>query len=327
MQGRKGTSHKDSDSQVEAPLEKFVHIIPTTQVSVDYTSELGRGSFGTVYKGKYKGKPCAVKIFNTGVDIEKKAKVYSLIQHHENIVLVYGLWYGESKDGPAFPDGQPALVMELCSTNLKSYLDERNLHNNRFTIASKLTILHQITSAMIYLHSQNIVHGDLSAANVFLQNEGPPPVPRVRVGDFGQAPCVLNAESLKHLTKTPGKRDIMPPEVLQEEIAELTMYVDVFSFGCLVPYVATCVYPKPAPMGSTEFEKRKQCLYGVREAQLRIFEPLMKKCLSDKPHWRGTFEDILSLIRPNLNKYVKEKYAESEEKKTVSICVGFSLHI
>ena len=268
------------------------------------------------------GKPCAVKVFNTGVvkgDIAREAEVTSLIQHHENIVQVYGLWYGESEDGNTFPDGQPALVMELCSTNLKSYLDGKKKNpRDTHSLKDKLTILYQITLAMIYLHCQHIVHGDLSAANILLQISGQQPsqLLTAKVGDFGQA-RVLNPKTLKHLTKDHGKDDIMPPEVLKGDIVTLTIEVDVFSFGCLVPYVATCVYPKPAPMG-LEFDRRKPCLKGVAETQQRIFLPLMEKCLADKSHLRGTFEDVQSMLGPQMNKFVKGTYSETEEEKTVS---------
>ena len=268
------------------------------------------------------GKPCAVKVFNTGVvkgDIAKEAEVTSLIQHHENVVQVYGLWYGESTDGNSFPDGQPALVMERCSTSLKSYLDGKKKNpGDTYTLKERLTILYQVTLAMIYLHSQHIVHGDLSAANILLQIVGqqPSPVLTAKVGDFGQA-RVLNPETLKRLTTTHGKEDIMPPEVLKGDIVTLTIAVDVFSFGCLIPYVATCVYPKPAPMG-LEFDRRKPCLRGVSQTQQRIFEPLMEKCLADKSHLRGTFEDVQSILGPQMNKFIEGTYSETEEEKTVS---------
>ena len=273
------------------------------------------------------GKPCAVKIFNTGVvkgDIAREAEVTSLIHHHENIVQVYGLWYEESEDGNNFLDGQPALVMELCSTNLKSYLDgkKKNPHDTH-SLKDKLTILYQVTSAMIYLHSRRIVHGDLSAANILLRISGQQPsqVLTAKVGDFGQA-LILNPETLKHLPKDHGKDDIMPPEVLKGDIVTLTIAVDVFSFGCLVPYVATCVYPKPALVGS-EFVRRKHCLRFVPETQRRLLLPLMEKCLADKPHLRGTFEDIRAMLGPLIKTFVEGTYSEAEEEKIVSLFIDW----
>ena len=305
------TGSKKAD-QLENPL----YTLPSPDVSVDYKTILGRGSFGLAYEGKYKGKSCAVKFFNAGVDIEE-AEVGLLIQHHENIVQVYGFWYGDNEKDKGRV--QPAIVMELCSTNLKSYLDDQKKPNNRLTLDSKLTILHQITSAMMYLHSQNIVHGDLSAANVLLQIDGPESsqVLTVKATDFGQA-RFLKMDSLKRLSKTHGRDDIMPPEVLQGKVPKLTTQVDVFSFGCLIPYVAYCVYPKPAKHGS-EFEKRKHYLNDVSETQQRIFLPLMEKCLADEPHLRETFENIAGMLARHMKKYVKVKHPKAEEEKDLVV--------
>jgi serine/threonine protein kinase len=305
---------------VSATVRGPQHLLPPSQVSVDFYNQLGAGSFGKVCKGKYQGKECAVKIFNTGVlkkDIKKEAEVSFMIQHHHNIVQVYGLWYntGEKEDG-ASSGRQPAIVMELCSNNLKAYLDDKRKCNDSVTLKNKLTILHQITSAMIYLHSQNVVHGDLSAANVLLQTDGPESSQAltVKVADFGKA-RVLNAETLKYLTKTHGNADIMPPEIFQKKGAnlELTIQVDVFSFGCLVPYVATYVYPTPAQTGS-EFARREKLLDGLKETQKRIFTPLMKKCLENDRHCRGTFENVLSMLVPHVKSYVNKGYSESEDE-------------
>ena len=40
----------------------------------------------------------------------------------------------------------------------------------------------------------------------------------------------------------------------------------------------------------TEFEKRARCITGCRDQH--VFEPMMKKCLSEHPRERGTFEDM-----------------------------------
>ena len=214
---------------------------------------VGAGSFATVYQGKYKGNKCAIKVFSSGVvrkDIEKESQLASIVQHHPNVVLVHGLWLG-SRAYP-LPDDQPALVMELCSTSLRKYLTERK-HKNElvlFTLHSKLEVLRDVAAGMIYLHSKQIVHGDLTAVNILLNIKGSEVVV-AKVADFGQA-RVLDPDTLRHITSKPGRDDIMPPEVRESQgPVELTTAVDVFSFGCLIPHVASCVYPEPRqdPLG------------------------------------------------------------------------------
>ena len=202
-----------------------------------------------MYQGKYKGDKCAIKVFNSGVvrkDIEKESQLASIIQHHPNVVLVHGLWCGS----PAYqvPDDQPALVMELCSTNLWKYLKDKKDKNEiaLFKLHSKLEILRDVAAGMIYLHNVQIVHGDLKAINILLNIKGSEVVV-AKVADFGQA-RILDQDTFRHITAKPRRNDIMPPEVRQSRgEVELTTAVDVFSFGCLIPHVASCVYPEPRP--------------------------------------------------------------------------------
>ena len=217
------------------------------------------GSFATVYQGiqKYKGK-CAVKVFNRGVvrkDIEKELELSSIVQHHDNVVLVHGLWYGNPAN--QLPHDQPALVMELCNTSLWKYLREKKDKGEiaLFSVHSKLEILRDVAAGMIYLHSEQIVHGDLTAANILLNIKESEVV--AKVADFGQA-RILDPDTLHHITSKPRRSDIMPPEVRESQgPVELTKSVDVFSFGCLIPHVASCVYPEPRrdPLGRFVFMK------------------------------------------------------------------------
>ena len=198
-----------------------------------------------MYQGKYKGYKCAIKVFNSGVvrkDIEKESQLASIVQHHPNVVLVHGLWCGS----PAYQLDQPALVMELCSTSLWKYLKEKKDKNETalFRLHSKLEILRDVAAGMIYLHSEQIVHGNLRAISILLNIKGSEVVV-AKVANFGQS-RILDQVTLRHLTAMTRQNDIMPPEVRQSsDQVELTKAVDVFSFGCLIPHVVSCVYPKP----------------------------------------------------------------------------------
>ena len=218
--------------------------------ALDKSKVVGAGSFSTIYQGKYKGNKCAIKVFNSGVvrkDIERELQLASIVQHHPNVVLVHGLWYGNAAN--PLPDEQPALVMELCSTNLFKYLTEKRDKGDMifFSMNSKLEILRDVAAGMIYLHSVQIVHGDLTAVNILLNIMGSEVV--AKVADFGQE-RVLDPDTLCHVTSKPGKKNIMPPEVISvpdgsQYQMKLTKAVDVFSYGCLIPHVASCVYPEP----------------------------------------------------------------------------------
>ena len=58
-----------------------------------------------------------------------------------------------------------------------------SLHLCHFSLLSEkliLDIVHQMVSAISYMHAHNVLHRDLKTANIFLTKEG-----LVKIGDFG----------------------------------------------------------------------------------------------------------------------------------------------
>ena len=200
------------------------------------------------------GKNCAVKVFNSGV-IQKEAlqnrDIDSVIQHHPNVVQVYGLWYVNPAN--SLPSKDPALVMELCSMSLDAYLKERldKGEVSTFRLDKRLGILSGVTSGMIYLHSKRIIHGDLSAKKVLLSFSGPSTDRTILAKVAGVCQVKLFTPDTVLRQQTSVQRSgIMPPEVKDAgEDVELTEAVDLFSFGCLIAHVASCVYPVPNTKG------------------------------------------------------------------------------
>ena len=200
------------------------------------------------------GEKCAVKVFNNGI-VQKEAlqrhDIASIIQHHPNVVLVHGLWYGNSAN--ILPDKGPALVMELCNTSLDAYLKERVDRGEIavFRLEKRLDILSGITLGMIYLHSKRIVHGSLSAKKVLLNFTGPSPDKKILAKVAGVHEMkLLNPDTVLRLEASVPRSGIMPPKVRDGgEDVEPTESIDLFSFGCLIAHVASCVYPIPNTKG------------------------------------------------------------------------------
>ena len=229
--------------------------VEASEVSIDFRKVVGVGSLGTVYTGRFIGDKCAVKVFKSGV-VQKEAlqmrDLTSIIQHHPNVVLVHGLWYGNPAN--RLPTNDPALVMELCSMSLARYLKERCDRGDVSVFHSdeRLEILSGVTSGMIYLHSKRIIHGDLSAKKVLLSFSGLSNDTAIlaKVAGVCQVKLFTQDTVLRHQTSV-QKSGIMPPEVKDgKEDVELTEAVDLFSFGCLIAHVASCVYPVPNTKGT-----------------------------------------------------------------------------
>ena len=204
---------------------------------------------GHIYKGKFNGEDCAVKVFNSGV-IKKEAlgDIASIIHNHPNVVLVHGLCYGCPANN--LPNKDPALVMELCDMSLDVFLKGKVDRSEvaLFRIVERLDILSGVVSGMTYLHSKDIVHGGLRAQKVFLKFTGPSSDKKihVKVAGFCEMKLFTPEALLKHRASV-QRCGIMPPEVMDGgEDAELTKAVDLFSFGCLIAHVASCVPPVPS---------------------------------------------------------------------------------
>ncbi|CAE8695851.1 unnamed protein product [Polarella glacialis] len=135
-------------------------------------AKLGSGGYGTVFRGEYFGTSVAVKIPNlqdlSGIgSIANELRVFRRLRN-PYIVAFYG---AVIKDGhlvlvEEFVDGQTLqdFVLDSHSNNqVSSSLCEAQ---------TRLEILSCICKALIYMHVQEptVIHGDLGATNVIVQN-------------------------------------------------------------------------------------------------------------------------------------------------------------
>ena len=121
---------------------------------------------------------------------------------HPHIVQFLGICY---------PSGAvlPALVMELLMTCLHNFLEANEKKKRVIPLSIKLDILRDVCKGLVYLHSKNIVHRDLTARNVLLSESL-----TAKIADLGMARLLrLRAGRLSAtMTKVPGNTHYMPPE-------------------------------------------------------------------------------------------------------------------
>ncbi|KAF7375636.1 hypothetical protein MSAN_00452700 [Mycena sanguinolenta] len=91
-------------------------------------------------------------------------------------------------------------------------------------------LMHEIAVGLQYLHSQNVVHGDLRGANILLDDEG-----HIRLTDFGLA---VFSDGPLAPTNRGGSTRWMAPELLDPtscglEVFQRTFASDVYSFACV----------------------------------------------------------------------------------------------
>ena len=150
---------------------------------------------------------------------------------HPNIVQYLGM----STD----PESRlPVLLMELLDESLTKML-ERSQQPLAFHI--QVDICHDIALAVAYLHSNDIIHRDLSSNNVLMIAGR-----RAKVTDFGMSKLSRAAPTMTPLTVCPGTLAYMPPEALREP-PRYTKGLDCFSEGVMMIQVCTRLWPEPGP--------------------------------------------------------------------------------
>ena len=209
---------------------------------------IGIGSYGKVCKEKCDDLLCTAKLIHetllfdpTAQQLEKEHRLpvrrfeqeceFLSTVRHPNIVQYLGV----HRD----PDTSlPVLLIELMDDSLTHFL-ESSLPPVPYHI--QVNLCHDIAIALSFLHSNNIIHRDLSGNNVLLIGNI-----RAKVTDFGMARLGDQNPRATHLTftKCPGTDVYMPPEAVQEEPV-YTEKIDCFSFGVITVQVLTQQFPKP----------------------------------------------------------------------------------
>ena len=148
---------------------------------------IGEGAFGFVEKVKVNGKICAGKHFKDDRNYNEKTfrKEFKIVQElkHDHIVYYYGYHILPRRSQR---NKSPVLIMECLETNLHDFLLIESHHD--LPLAKKVDLLCGIAQGLNYLHSNSIIHRDLTATNVLLDSRAVP-----KISDFGNS-CVTGTD-------------------------------------------------------------------------------------------------------------------------------------
>ncbi|XXG65683.1 hypothetical protein AAC387_Pa05g3316 [Persea americana] len=260
--------------------------------------ELGSGTYGTVYHGKWRGTDVAIKRIKkscfTGRSSEQErltfefwseAEILSRL-HHPNVVAFYGV----VQDGPG---GTLATVTEfMVNGSLRHVLLRKDKY---LDLRKRLIIAMDAAFGMEYLHSKNIVHFDLKCDNL-LVNLKDPMRPICKVGDFGLSKIKRNT------LVTGGVRGTLPwmaPELLNGSSNKVSEKVDVFSFGIVMWEILTGEEPYAnmhygAIIGGIVNNTLRPPIPSLCDPEWRT---LMELCWAPDPTVRPCFTEIAGRLR------------------------------
>ncbi|CAI8020822.1 Serine/threonine-protein kinase TNNI3K [Geodia barretti] len=130
--------------------------------------------------------------------------------------------------------------MEKLATSLHDILDPEPPPPTKpfVPVSLKRSVLHDVARGLSFLHSHSppIIHRDLSARNVLL-NEGMV----AKIADLGMARIVPSLRA-STMTKAPGASIYMPPEALEDE-SRYDVTIDIFSLGVLAIFTLPKCFP------------------------------------------------------------------------------------
>jgi len=191
-------------------------------------AQIGQGGIGVVYRAldlELK-KPVALKVLREDVvgpsqrpRFEREARALATLVH-PNIVAILDC---------GVADSIPFLAMEL----LEGETLAQAIAAGRFTPERARRVMHDMLSALAYVHGRGLVHRDLKPGNVFLERL-PDGTERAKLLDFGLAKFMdPDADGgVNTLTRTGevfGTPAYMPPEQWSGDKVDAT--ADVYSLG------------------------------------------------------------------------------------------------
>ena len=238
---------------------------------------------------------------------------------HPNIVQYLGSYQN--------PETQlPVLLLELMDESLTQFLERSQ---EPLPCHIQVNICHDITMALAYLHSNDIIHRDLSSNNVLLIGAGN----RAKVTDFGMAK-LFDVNTTMTKTMCPGTPAYMSPEAFDDP-AGYTEKLDTFSFGVLNIQIITRQLPNPGPRMKKVQDPRdpKRRLQEVvleterRKSHIDLIEPthpllpIASVCLSYNEEGRPSAQDLCNHLAAlkEVPQYVKSvQQAQDRSRPTQS---------
>ncbi|NXF86900.1 KCC1G kinase, partial [Eubucco bourcierii] len=260
-----------------------------------FMEALGSGAFSEVFlvKQRSTGKLFALKCIKKSPltrdsSLENEIAVLKKIKH-ENIVTLEDIYESTTHF---------YLVMQLVSGG---ELFDRILERGVYTEKDASVVIHQVLTAVKYLHENGIVHRDLKPENLLYLT--PEDNSKIMITDFGLSKMEQNG-IMSTACGTPG---YVAPEVLAQK--PYSKAVDCWSIG-VITYILLCGYPP-----------------FYEETESKLFEKIKEGYYEfESPFWDDISESAKDFIRHLLEKNPTARFTCEEALRHPWINGNTALH-
>lgn len=291
---------KDRDVDVPWDLPPWT----ITRYEADRLTMIGSGSFSTVYRGSWSGRRVAIKVLSLDIPaplFRKAVEIWRKLKH-DNVLRMWGASSAQG-ERPWF------IVNEYCGGgSLVAWLRERKKRVGESSIGDALSpgasakgdvdllrCMHHISKGMAYLHDQNVLHENLKASNVLVDDNG-----RFVISDFGQNEIKREASKGGEKLFTNETLRWQAPELL-DGAKRLSTATDVYAFSiCCIEILG---------MGDPPYGDHDEWLVAIivlhqnKRAEIpstritSLVEPLIQECWVRDPEQRPTFTHIAATFK------------------------------
>ncbi|KAK6922853.1 Bulb-type lectin domain [Dillenia turbinata] len=271
------------------------------RATCDFKEELGKGSFGAVYKGTLdRGtKVIAVKRLEKVVEEgerEFQAEMRAIGKtHHRNLVRLLGYCV----------DGSNRLLVYEYMHN-GSLADLLFRTRRRPDWSERVRIALDIAKGMLYLHDEcggPIIHCDIKPQNILMDEFW-----TAKISDFGLAKLLM-PDQTRTFTGVRGTRGYLAPE--WQKNAPVTVKADIYSYGIVLLEIVCCRRNLEVNVATTEevvlsnwvykcFVARElNKLLSGEDADMTVMERMIRValwCIQDEPILRPSMKSVVLML-------------------------------
>ncbi|EFX78333.1 hypothetical protein DAPPUDRAFT_246435 [Daphnia pulex] len=206
------------------------------EIQLDVKVRLGKGAFGAVFPGTFRGRQVAVKrvdLFDANGNEEETLKQLD----HPHIAK---LFHVESNDEFKY------FALELCAASLDQiFLDPENPRKYKGpNLPPHLMVFSQLASGLDYIHSKKLIHRDIKPENVLIHVDPTTGQVKMKWADFGLSRSVNERGTFTINSGIKGTKNWYAPELLKlssefkkKKLPRGTVKSDVFAQGLVFAYL------------------------------------------------------------------------------------------